>query len=160
VAAKIAEETVKMLRIYPAGSRKNSIMLDQVIRACRIAGHDVHDWRADDFDWGDISDHNYVSALFDSNAVRQFEANREAIRRCDVCILVLPAGRCAHSEFGYAVGLDKRAVVFLDAEHRGPPDLMHHFADGFADSVESLLDVLEQIEDQDDPQRARFRGTA
>lgn len=121
-----------------------------MVEALRAAGHLVHDWRQDDFSWQDIdpnyenwSSANYVAGLFEPVADRQFRANRAAIAAwCDTLVLILPCGRCAHAEFGFAAGQGKRTIILLNAEHRGPPDLMHRFADEFVTDIDDLLDAL------------------
>jgi nucleoside 2-deoxyribosyltransferase len=40
-----------------------------------------------------------------------YELDMAALRSCDACVLVLPAGRSANWEFGYAMGQGKRGVV-------------------------------------------------
>ena len=37
----------------------------------------------------------------------------EALRACDGCVLVLPSGRSAHLEAGWAAGAGKRVVVYV-----------------------------------------------
>jgi len=135
-------------RIYPASSRRNELY-PRVVEALRAAGHLVHDWRENDLNWQEVDpDHaswtcaNYVAALFAPVADRKFRANRAAINWADTCVLILPCGRDAHAEFGYAAGLGKRTLVLLDAEHRGTPDLMHRFACDFINDIDALLAAL------------------
>ena len=47
-----------------------------------------------------------------------------ALRNADATVLVLPCGRSAHTELGFAVGADQRTIVLLD-DPLSEPELMY-----------------------------------
>jgi nucleoside 2-deoxyribosyltransferase len=82
-----------------------------------------------------------IVALDGDIARRKFDLDRTAIERCDVCILVEPAGKSAHLEAGFAAGLSKRVIVLLD-EAPAPVELMLAFASKFDTNISGLLRLL------------------
>jgi len=136
------------MKIYVASSWRNLIQQD-VVRCLRFAGHDVYDYRepakgVSGFSWSEIDPEwkswtpsQYRKALAHPVAARGFRYDIEALRACDACVLVLPSGRSASWEFGYAMGQGKRGVVFmLDACE---PELMYREAE-ICTSWDDLLD--------------------
>jgi nucleoside 2-deoxyribosyltransferase len=53
------------------------------------------------------------------------------MERADAFILVLPCGRSAHLEAGWAIGQGKPTAILLDPdhEHQVTPELMYKMAD-------------------------------
>lgn len=52
-----------------------------------------------------------------------FDSDMAALRACDACVLVLPCGRSAHLELGWAAGARKETIVLCpDPEE---PELMY-----------------------------------
>ena len=89
----------------------------------REYGHEVYDfrnprpgqhgfsWREIDPDWQSWTPEQYREAMKHPIAVAGYALDIEALRACDACVLVLPAGRSASWEFGYAMGMGKRGFV-------------------------------------------------
>lgn len=136
-----------MTSIYVASSWRNPFQL-AVVRLLRDHGHEVYDYRQPmpgdhGFHWSHVNDKprpewsalDHRAALANPIACRGFELDMGALRRCEVCLLVLPCGRSAHLELGWAAGAGKRtAVVFpegLTMVEVGPvePELMLKVAD-------------------------------
>ena len=46
-------------------------------------------------------------------AERQFEADLEALKQADICVLGLPCGRSAHTEAGWMAGAEKRVIAYI-----------------------------------------------
>jgi hypothetical protein len=101
----------------------------------RRCGHDVHDfryptpdgigfsWREIDPNWQQWTPRQYRDALEHPIAAAGFELDMNALRDCDACVLVLPSGRSASFEFGWAIGNGKQgAVVMLESCE---PELMY-----------------------------------
>lgn len=101
----------------------------------RNVGHEVYDfknpapgnhgfsWSEIDPDWQNWTPDQYRKALEHSIAKAVFECDMVALRGCDACVLVLPSGRSASFEFGWAIGAGKKgAVVMFD---KCEPELMY-----------------------------------
>ena len=78
------------------------------------------------------------AAGFASSAMPDFAA----MQRADTFVLVLPCGKSAHLELGWAVGAGKRTAVL----HEDPcePELMYRMVDHLAPSMVSLLRWLDE----------------
>lgn len=121
-------------RIYLVGSLRNP-RVPLIAEALRADGHDVYD------DWygaGDEADdkwqayengrkRSYRDALAGEAAQHIFKFDLRLISAADAVILVLPAGKSGHLEFGYARGIGKAAVILLDGEPERF-DVMYNFA--------------------------------
>jgi hypothetical protein len=141
-------------RVYVASSWRNKYQPD-VVSDLRAAGHLVYDFRQpapglSGFAWSDIDQAwqgwttaEYIDALKHPVAQRGFALDKEALDRCDACVLVLPCGRSAHLEAGYMIGQGKRTVIYLP--ERGEPELMNLLAEGVAASMDDVLRMLEPV---------------
>lgn len=102
-------------RIYVASSWRNEYYPEVVVRL-REVGHEVYDFRHPPsgdpgFKWSSVSEdymewspQQYRDMLHHPKAERQFHNDIEAMESCDVCVLVLPCGRSAHTEAGWFAG--------------------------------------------------------
>lgn len=70
---------------------------------------------------------SYRDALAGEAAQHIFKFDKRLIDSSDAVILVLPAGKSGHLEFGYARGVGKCAVILLDGEPERF-DVMYNFA--------------------------------
>ena len=142
------------MRIYVASSWRN-ILQPAVVIALRKCGHEVYDFRhpapgVSGFSWSEIDPNwqnwtpaEYRAALQHPVARRGYGFDIEALRACDACVLVLPSGRSASWEFGYAMGQGKRGVV---AQFDGvEPELMYREAEIVCD-LDELLDAFGGLE--------------
>lgn len=124
------------MRIYVASSWRNPYQ-PAVVSHLRTFGFEVYDFKSPDpsggFSWKEVDPRwqewsltEYRKALLSSAAVRGFERDMEALRRCDACVLVQPCGTSAHLELGWAVGAKKRTVVLFPVDYEVdaslPPD--------------------------------------
>jgi hypothetical protein len=83
----------------------------------------------------------YRKALTHPIAEDGFARDFEALQKADVVLLVLPCGRSAHLELGWAVGAGKRTIILLD----GPvvvPELMYKMVDHLVTDYMELLNAL------------------
>lgn len=158
-----------MSRIYVASSWRNQ---DQplVVEKLRGEGHEVYDFRHpaegnDGFTWknvmpswspsggGTVPVEEYVANIGHPKAVEGFGLDFDAMKWADTCVLVLPCGRSAHLELGWAVGAHRRTAIILD----GPnvvPELMYRMVDLLATDVGEVIDWLRpyrQIEEHPTP---------
>lgn len=121
------------MKIYVASSRRNH-MQPAIVHALRRCGHDVYDFRhpapgQKGFAWSDIDPAwegwdpaKYREALKHPIAEAGYAHDIGALRACDAVVYVLPCGRSAAWEFGYAMGQGKPGyVVALEATE---PELM------------------------------------
>src|SRR4051794_23716790 len=108
-------QAARKLRIYVASSWRNTRQ-PEIVRLLREAGHDAYDFRQPSatqhgFAWSEV-DGNWLAwtpkqfrqALSHPAARRGYELDMDALSKADVTVLVLPCGRSAHLELGFAVG--------------------------------------------------------
>lgn len=142
------------MKVYVASSWRNELQ-PQVVKALRRAGHDVYDFRdADGFHWSQVDPEGGPDAGYEAGtpvakylamvkhpiAVRGFARDRDALLWADVCVLVLPCGKSAHLEAGYAAGEGKPVIVLL--EDLVQPELMYLLLYKAATSIGQVLDQL------------------
>lgn len=138
--------------VYVASSWRNDVQPD-VVAAIRAAGIEAYDFKNPDdatgFHWSEVglrrdndaADVNeYLEALLHPRAVAGFRSDFEAMQRADAFVLVLPCGRSAHLELGWAVGAGKRTAILL--EDPCTPELMYAMVDHLALSVDEVVDWL------------------
>jgi len=135
--------------IYLIGALKNQRIPD-VGNLLRAANYDVMDeW----FTPGEFADSNwqeysrrrgltFVEALRGRAATNIFLFDRSYLDISDIVVLVMPAGKSAMLELGYAKGRGKKTVIFLDGADPDRYDIMPNFADAVCLNEEELLAVL------------------
>lgn len=138
------------MNIYVASSWRN-LLRPAIVHALRRCGHEVYDfknpapgnmgfaWSAIDPNWEQWTPDEYRKALQHPLAVDGYGYDISALKACEACVLVLPSGRSASWELGYAMGQGKRgAVVQL-----GPvePELMYREAE-LITSMDELFDAF------------------
>lgn len=151
------------MRIYVASSWRNGYQ-PEVVAALKAAGHHVYDfrhpapgnngfaWSEIDPDWLQWSPEAFREALNHPVAKSEFSLDMKALRGCDACLCVLPCGRSAHLELGWACGHGKpSAVLMLD---RQEPELMYRMLDLVCLSIDEAVqwaadthDFLERTEE-------------
>lgn len=136
--------------VYVASSWRNN-QQPAVIATLRAAGIDCYDfknpegrtgfaWSEIDPDWLGWTAEQYVAALDHPAAIAGYESDFNAMQKADTFVLVLPCGRSAHLELGWAVGAGKRTYILTsDGEE---PELMAKMVDGIATSLFELLGWL------------------
>lgn len=142
------------MRIYVASSWRNEDAQQSVVRALRAEGHNVYDFRNPEpgdhgFSWRQIDpDKSWLqdpdrfrAGLKHPIAQRGFALDMGALRECDACVLVLPCGRSAHLELGWATGAGKRTVVLLDRP-MSEPELMYLMCDAICVSLAEVIQEL------------------
>lgn len=127
-----------MAKIYVASSWRNQHQ-PQVVSFLREQGHEVYDfrypagkmgfqWSQIDEDWENWSTDQYRAALEHPIVQAGFKSDFDAMQWADVCVLVLPCGRSAHSEAGWMKGAGKKVIVYQIWEEE--PELMYKLFDG------------------------------
>ncbi len=149
---KLAEGALR--RVYVASSWRNAIQ-PAIVDRLRAVGHQVYDfrhpapgdegfhWSEIDPDWLDWTPRCFAEMLRTSPIARYgFGHDQAALDWCDTCVLVLPCGRSAHLEAGYAAGQGKRVIVYLHPD-KFEPELMYLLCSGFVHDVDGLLIALQ-----------------
>jgi nucleoside 2-deoxyribosyltransferase len=134
--------------VYLIGSLKNP-KIPEIARVLRENGYEVvDDWyapgpEADDY-WQKYEKQRgrtYREALNGLHVKHVFEFDKYHLDRCDIAVLVMPAGKSAHLELGYAIGRGKHGFVLLDKEPERF-DIMYRFADDVVYTVDELLESI------------------
>ncbi len=79
----------------------------------------------------------YLRMIDHPRAIEGFEADFAAMQKADTFVMVLPCGKSAHLELGWAVGAGKRTAILL--EDPVEPELVYRMVDHLATSVVDLL---------------------
>ncbi len=124
------------MKIYMASSWKNSSQVREIAQYLRTCGFKVDDFTDDSrgryvFHWseiGDLYELDAINFLRDERAQRTFREDKKWIDWADAVVLLLPAGRSAHLEAGYAKGTGKLLIILGDFP-KGEFDVMYGFAD-------------------------------
>ncbi len=82
----------------------------------------------------------YRKALLHQLSEHGFESDFNALMNCDVCLLVLPCGRSAHLEAGYAKGTGKKLIIYIPFYDE--PELMYKMADEICITLEEVVKAL------------------
>lgn len=134
--------------IYVASSWRNTYQ-PHVVRRLREAGHDVYDfrnpapgntgfaWSSIDPDWLKWTPESFRTALDHPIACDGFKLDMDALRASDTCVLVLPCGRSAHLEIGWAAGAARQTFVY--APELPEPELMYRMLGPICLSIDDLL---------------------
>jgi len=59
---------------------------------------------------------NYKEALTCDAAKNNFDFDKRHIDSADIVVMVMPAGKSAHLELGYSIGIGKEAHILFDKE--------------------------------------------
>lgn len=136
-----------MTKIYVASSWRNTLQ-PVVVALLRSQGHDVYDFRNpvpgdQGFSWAEIdpkwenwTPKEYREALTHPAARRGYRNDITALAECDACLLVLPSGRSASWEFGYAAGEGKICAVYMP--EKCEPELMYSDTQILVDTQELM----------------------
>ncbi len=138
-------------RIYVASSWRNPLQ-SEVVSALSSDGHQVYDFRNPSpsrrgFSWSEIDPNwkhwsaaGYRAALDHPIAKAGFASDFNAMKWADVFVLVLPCGRSAHLELGWAAGQGKQTMILTrDGEE---PELMAKMCDHICTSLDEVREIL------------------
>lgn len=140
------------MKVYVATSWRNPHQ-PEVVKALQGEGYDVYDfrnpapgdngfhWSEIDPDWQQWTPEQFAEALDHPIAQAGFITDMMALEKADVCVLVMPCGRSAHLEMGYAIGTGKLTII-LSSD--GEPELMYKMAGNFVHSIEQVMHILSQ----------------
>jgi len=143
------------VRIYVASSWRNEYQ-QGVVQRLRRDGHDVYDFKNPSpgnhgFHWSEIDDAwrqwtttEFESALKNPIAVNGYFCDMDALMSADATVLVLPCGRSAHLEAGWAAGRGKTLIIFIPTLQE--PELMYKMADLVTDDLEAIARFVKMEE--------------
>ena len=137
------------MNVYLIGALKNRGIIE-LANEIRALGFEVFDdWISPgeeaDEKWQEyeaIRGRSYKEALFGTHADTVFNYDLEHLRAADIVVLVLPCGKSAHLELGWAIGKGKIGYVLFDEEPTRY-DIMYRFAHDIFFSREKLFAKLE-----------------
>ncbi len=149
------------IRVYVASSWRNDYQ-QIIVHTLRAAKLDVYDFRNPHnvsaftkegkapragFHWSNINkdwqfwtNDELIWALNTELAEEGFSADWNAMDWADRFVLVMPCGRSAHLEAGWAAGAQRPLAILLEHGAKSEPELMYKMADYITDN---LLDLLE-----------------
>ncbi len=139
-----------MAKIYVASSWRNRYF-ESVVSALRSAGHEVYDFRnpphgKGGFRWSDVdpdymnwSTGQYRAGLTDSLSETQFKCDMEAMEWAEVCVIVLPCGRSAHTEAGWFSGRGRKTIAYIPEPQE--PELMYKLFDLVTDDLDEVVEA-------------------
>ena len=142
--------------IYVASSWRNEYQ-PLVVSGLRMAGFQVFDFRDNDamFHWREIDerwrfwDFEKCQRAMDHNlAKRAFEVDFGALQKADAVVLVMPCGRSAHLELGWAVGRGLPTAVLHDRLMPVDPELMHNIVGIQTPHLATVISFLKQSTDE------------
>jgi hypothetical protein len=142
------------MKIYVASSWRNSLQ-PAIVHTLRRCGHEVYDFRNpkpgdDGFRWSELGNPGYKHGeLVDPKVYREmlqhprsiegYTSDISHVRDCEAVVYVLPCGRSASWEFGYAMGQGKKGYVV--AFEPTEPELMFREARILA-NMDELFEVF------------------
>jgi hypothetical protein len=142
---------------YVASSWRNQVQ-PAVIEALRAAGVECYDFKnppeGAGFSWREVKPgygrgiaakgadwetaENYLSMVHHPRATEGFHADFGAMTKADTFVLVLPCGKSAHLELGWAVGAGTRTAILL--EDPVEPELMYRMVDLMTPDLAELVE--------------------
>lgn len=143
-----------MKKIYVASSWRNEGQ-QELVRILRNFGHEVYDfknpapgqkgfsWKQVGFGQTDFYDgppdlDQYLKALAHPVAIEGFRFDKDAMDWADTFVLMLPCGRSAHLEAGWASGAGKAVHVLL-SQDKFEPELMYLLCSSISTTVDDLI---------------------
>lgn len=141
-----------MAKIYVASSWRNKYQ-PQVVTRLRLTGHEVYDFRdpplnKGGFHWSDVAENwqdwstkEYVDNLSHPVSEHGFKCDVDAMKWADVCLLILPCGRSAHTEAGWFAGAGKKVIAYIPEKQE--PELMYKLFDLVTGDMGEVLRFLQ-----------------
>ncbi|MCL2464224.1 MAG: hypothetical protein FWF28_04050 [Micrococcales bacterium] len=154
------------MRVYVASSWRNERQ-PEVVAALREAGQEVYDFRTSGpgergFSWRDVGlapertapgagdtvpADDYLAALRHPVARAGFDVDFAAMQWSEACVLVLPCGRSAHLELGWAVAAGRWTAILLDDPC--VPELMYAAVDLVTPRLADIVSWVQQAPRED-----------
>jgi nucleoside 2-deoxyribosyltransferase len=141
--------------VYIVSSLKNKDAVIALANELEAQGIDPFmDWLcpgpdADDFlrDYYKARRKGYKETLRCAAAQNIYKFDKKWMDRSDAVVMVMPCGKSAHVELGYAVGRDKPTYILFDAEPERV-DVMHNYATDVFFTKDELFKTLRDLNAQ------------
>ena len=137
-----------MIRIYVASSFRNEFQptVVSLLRHLKFQVYDFKDgggfeWSQIDSNWKEWSASEFIQKSKDPLVIKGFNTDMNALKACDICIMLMPCGNSAHLELGYAEGANKHTIVVLDQFKPCRPELMWNMADHIVIGIKEMSDL-------------------
>ena len=120
------------MRLYVASSLRNR-HYRSIISKIRASGHEAYDFGdppAGTEEFGilpNVLPEGHYEALRGHIGRATFQRDAHALRACDAVVLVLPCGKSAHIEAGFAAGSGKPLAIYLEPHIAQEPEVMYNF---------------------------------
>lgn len=139
------------MKIYVASSWRNHYH-SAVVRTLSTAGHVVYDYRDSGFNWAQVDPTysrlmaagNFLDALKGDVQEAAFVRDMSQLIDCDAVVMVMPCGRSAHLELGWACGNHKLTIALITPHVE--PELMYKMVDHICVDMEEVLSALSVAE--------------
>ena len=144
------------LKIYLASSWQNK-EYEQVLNTLRLEGYETYDFKHPEnkelssFDWEKLDKKynrwtcsDFKKALNHPETIKAFQKDFQAMQEADICVLLLPCGRSAHSEAGWMKGNGTK-VFILDLSENPKPELMYRMYDDYLTETMELIERIKLI---------------
>lgn len=162
-----------MQKIYLAASWRNARQ-PEVVKLLRDRGHKLYDfrnpapgehgfsWSAVDVgyrewkpdQWAKLMGEEVEPGLYRASwqstnptFIRGYRFDKRALDWCNVCVCLLPCGRSAHLEAGYAIGQGKPTIFYISPD-QFEPELMYLLSGIIVTSDDALLAALRMVRDE------------
>ena len=124
-----------------------------VVEFLRARGYDVYGFKNpapgnSGFGWKQVglgpypTAEQFIAALQHPVAEAGYGHDMRALAEADVTVLVLPCGRSAHLEAGYAIGVGQRVAVLLPQANSFEPELMYKMVGWIGTDLDALKEWL------------------
>jgi len=141
---------MKTKKLYLIGSLRND-NIPAIANRFRELGFDVFDdWYSPgahaDEEWKRYEKKRgriYIEAIKGYHAKHIFNFDYQHLNESDICVLILPAGKSGHLEFGYMRGLKRKCYILLEPDS-DRWDIMYVFADGIFTTIDELEEELKK----------------
>jgi len=147
------------MKIYISSSWSNRAKVREIATQLRRDGHNVYDFtdpatrkvpecppesQQEPFD--PAIHKSYAAYMKTEKAARLYASvmnNQEAIRWCDLVILLLPCGNDSHADWAYGVGQGKRSIV-VGQPRKGEQTYTQMWADKIIDTVPEMYAYIKE----------------
>lgn len=145
------------MRVYVASSWRNGRQ-EVVVQRLREAGHEVYDfcnpgpgdkgfhWSEIDPNWRLWRGSEFTEVLNHPIAEAGYGKDYQAMQWAEAFVLVLPCGKSAHLELGWAAGQNKVTIVLLEPG-KNEPELMYKLANHLCVSIHTVIFYLNKYEE-------------
>ena len=138
------------MNIYVASSWRNPYQPD-IVRILRESEFEVFDFRDNDamFHWRELDPlwkfwtyRRCAAALLLPKPEKAFAADFGALQKADAVLMVMPCGRSAHLEMGWAIGKGLPTAVLYEDDSPCDPELMIKMTDFRSTDLGEIVEFL------------------